>query len=38
VEDAAGMPYSNGKNYQKFYVPLQMLTPLAQVADSGHAM
>ena len=25
VEDAKGMPYSNGKRYSKFYVPVQML-------------
>jgi hypothetical protein len=29
VESAAGMPYSDGKKYQKFYVPLKMLRPLA---------
>jgi hypothetical protein len=25
VEDAKGLPYSNGKRYSKFYVPVQML-------------
>ena len=25
VEDAKGRPYSDGKNYLKFYVPLDML-------------
>jgi hypothetical protein len=28
VEDAAGMPYSDGNKYQKFYIPLKMLRPL----------
>jgi hypothetical protein len=27
VEDASGMPYSDGKRYQKFYVPLKGLNP-----------
>jgi hypothetical protein len=27
VEDAAGQPYSDGKKYQKFYVPLKGLNP-----------
>jgi hypothetical protein len=28
VEDASGQPYSNGKRYRKFYVPVAMLTPV----------
>ncbi len=28
VEDAQGEPYSNGKRYAKFYVPMQMLKPV----------
>jgi hypothetical protein len=27
VEDAMGLPYSDGKKYQKFYVPLKGLSP-----------
>jgi hypothetical protein len=27
VEDAKGLPYSDGKKYQKFYVPLERLSP-----------
>jgi hypothetical protein len=27
VEDATGLPYSDGKKYQKFYVPLKGLSP-----------
>jgi hypothetical protein len=27
VEDAAGLPYSDGKKYKKFYVPLERLRP-----------
>lgn len=28
VEDMGGQPYSDGKRYRKFYVPVRMLTPL----------
>ncbi len=28
VEDASGEPYSNGKRYRKFYVPIGMLEPV----------
>jgi hypothetical protein len=28
VEDADGQPYSDGKKYQKFYVPLKGLNPV----------
>jgi hypothetical protein len=27
VEDANGLPYTDGKKYQKFYVPFGMLSP-----------
>ena len=36
VEDAAGLPYSDGKKYQKFYVPLGMLSPVS-VCGQGPA-
>jgi len=29
VEDAKGQPYSDGKRYQKFYVPFGMLSPVS---------
>jgi hypothetical protein len=38
VEDAAGQPYSDGKRYQKFYIPLEWLRPAAasgQIAAGG---
>lgn len=28
VEDPEGLPYSDGKRYQKFYIPVEMLEPL----------
>jgi len=43
VEDANGLPYTDGKKYQKFYVPLKMLSPAsacgqgAQQAGEGNA-
>ena len=36
IEDANGQPYSDGKKYQKFYVPLAMLRP-APAAGQGAA-
>lgn len=30
VEDAAGQPYSDGKRYAKFYIPLTMLQPVSE--------
>jgi hypothetical protein len=38
VEDANGQPYTDGKMYQKFYVPFAMLSPAADCGEGAKQM
>jgi hypothetical protein len=36
VEDPQGAPYSDGKFYQKYYIPLDMLEPVERTGNHAH--